>query len=268
MKILIRILFVVTLGFLYTQSLFAQAKQNGIVLEYNERNQKTPLADVEILIRNAGSTISDKEGKFILTFRTSKTGDKVMIRRIEKLGYEIFNKDALEEWNITSEQHTFIIVMCKSEKFKRIRDNYFRVSSESYAKQYKMEEKRLESLKKKGEIMKDEYEKALISLKEQYEIQLNNLDNYVDRFARIDLSELSEKEAEIIKMVENGNIEGAIAAYEEMNLEEKYSQIAKQHRLVAKTIDSLSMIRQEHQVYKLHLDSLIQERDSLRKYKQ
>lgn len=267
MRIQIGMLFAVVWCCIYTHALFAQSRQNGIVLEYNERNQKTPLPDVEILVTNAGSTISDKEGKFLLTFRTRKLGDKVMVRRIEKLGYEIFNKDALKEWNITGEQHTFMIVMCKSEKFKRIRDNYFRISSESYAKQYQIEKQKLANLKKESKMMDDEYEKALHNLKVQYESQLNNLDNYVERFARIDLSELSEKESEIIRMIENGNIEGAIAAYEEMNLEIRYTQISRQYRTVANAIDSLSVIRDEHFEYKLHIDSLLQERDSLKKYK-
>ena len=69
MRIQIGMLFAVVLCCIYTHALFAQSRQNGIVLEYNERNQKTPLPDVEILVANAGSTISDKEGKFLLTFR-------------------------------------------------------------------------------------------------------------------------------------------------------------------------------------------------------
>lgn len=243
----------------------AQVEQRGIVLEYNERNQKTPLANVEILVTNANSTISDKDGKFILTFRTRKPGDKVIVRRIEKLGYEIFNKEALEEWNITSDTHSFVIIMCEAEKFKRIRDNYYRISSESYAKQLKIEEEKLSMLKQERKIKKEEYESALNKLRDLYEVQLDNIHNYVDKFARIDLSELSEKEAEIIQMVECGNLDEAIAAYEAMNLEENYAKIAQQHRIVSKTVDSLSVIKKEHQEYKSHLDSLIKEREILKK---
>ena len=204
--------------------MFAQSTQPGVVKEYNERLEKTPLDHVEINISNAASTVSDGKGNFMLQFRTLKPGDKVNVRRIEKLGYEIFNKEALEQWFISRENRPFTIVMCKSEKFKRIRDNYSRVSSQSYEKQLKKEEARLEAERKKGKLKEEEYDKALKKLNDDYDRQLDNLDNYVDRFARIDLSELSAIEAEIIELVQRGEIDKAIQLYEQQGLEEKYKQ--------------------------------------------
>ena len=49
-------------------SAFAQTIQPGIVKEYNERLSKTDLSDVEIIISNASSTISDSLGAFMLQF--------------------------------------------------------------------------------------------------------------------------------------------------------------------------------------------------------
>ena len=43
--------------------MFAQSEQRGIVLEYdNIKHVKTPLANVEVVISDAGSTISDENG--------------------------------------------------------------------------------------------------------------------------------------------------------------------------------------------------------------
>lgn len=114
----------------------AQTQQNGIIQEYNESAKKTALPGVEINVRSANSTVSDKDGNFALQFLTLSPGEKVNVRRIEKLGYEVFNKEAVEQWNINP-QTPFVIIMCRSDRFKKIRDNYERVSSESYARQLK-----------------------------------------------------------------------------------------------------------------------------------
>lgn len=227
---------------------FGQSVQPGFVKEYNERMQKTPLSDVEIVISNASSTASGVRGDFMLQFRTLKPGDKVNVRRIEKLGYEIFNKEALEQWFISRDNSPFTIVMCKSDRFKRIRDTYSRVSSESYEKQLKKEEARLEAERKAGKLKEAEYEAALKKLNDEYDQQLDNLDNYVDRFARIDLSELSAVEAEIIELVQNGKIEAAIQRYDDQHLEEKYKEQVAVAQKAQAGIDALTTVRNQSQM--------------------
>ena len=220
----------------------AQALQNGIVQEYNERAKKTPLAGVELNIRSAGSTVSDADGKFALQFLTLKPGDRVNVRRIEKLGYEIFNKEAVEQWNLNPSE-PFVVVMCRSDRFKKIRDNYQRVASESYARQLKKDEAALARLKSEGKIKEQEYHKQLYELRESYEKQLDNLDSYVDRFSRIDLSELSATEQEIILLVQEGKIEEAIVRYEEQNYLDKYLQEVSDIREVSSAMEQLSELK-------------------------
>lgn len=87
-------------SFIIAITAHAQTTQYGIVQEYNEKAKKTPLAGVELNVRSAGHTVSDNKGAFSLRFLTLKPGEKVNVRRIEKLGYEIFNKEAVEQWNI------------------------------------------------------------------------------------------------------------------------------------------------------------------------
>jgi tetratricopeptide (TPR) repeat protein len=200
----------------------AQIVETGCVKEYNERMEKTPLDQVEIIVSNAGSTVSDSLGNFVLEFRTLKVGDKVSVRRIEKIGYEVFNTDVLDHWVISNDDQPFSIVMCKSEKFKRIRDNYSAISSASYEKQMKKEMRLLEVERKEGRIKEEQYQYELFRLNEEYDKQLENLDNYIDKFSRIDLSELSDSEAAIIELLQQGDVETAIAQYEELHLLEKY----------------------------------------------
>jgi len=231
-------------AFIATICSFAQTVQLGIVKEYNEKAQKTPLSGVALNVRSAGSTVSDNKGSFSLRFLTLKPGERINVRRIEKLGYEVFNKEAIEQWNL-SPKNPFIIVMCRSDKFKRIRDNYERVSSESYARQLKKEEAELKKLRAAGKLKDAEYQKQIFELRENYEKQLDNLENYIDKFSRVDLSEISETEQQIIELVQQGKIDEAIAKYENLNLIDKYKKESENILEISNTIDRLADLKLE-----------------------
>ncbi len=204
----------------------AQTVQLGQTVEYNEKNEKIPLPGVEIVIRDAGSTVSDANGNFTLTFNTLKPGDKVVYRQIQKSGYEIFNKQALEQWYISREKRPFQIVLCRVDKFKALTENYQRISSASYARQYKNDQEKLALQLQEGKLKEEEYKRQLLRLEDNYYSQLKNLENYVDMFARIDMSELSSAEQKIIEMLQEGKIDEAIKAYESKQYVEKFKQEA------------------------------------------
>lgn len=207
----------------------AQVVQKGVVVEYNEKARKTALAGVEVRAQRAQSTVSDKKGGFELDFPTLKAGDRVAVRRIEKPGYEVFNKEAVEQWNINPTQ-PFTVVMCRSDRFKRIRDGYERAASASYERQFRKEKSALEKERAAGKLREEEYEKELRTLQESYDSQLDKLENYVDRFARIDLSELSAEEQGVLDLVAEGKIEEAIRNYDELDFTGKYLNELKKER--------------------------------------
>jgi tetratricopeptide (TPR) repeat protein len=204
-------------------ALSAQVEQTVIVQEYNESSKKTPLSQVGVTVMNAGAAISDENGQATLRFRTLHAGDKVTIRRIEKAGYEIFNSQAIEQWTI-SPQQPFRIVLCRSDRFKALRDEYNRVASDSYARQYKAEQARLAEERKRTNMLEETYKQKLLDLENQYQQQLEDLDNYVDQFARIDLSELSSRQAKLIRMVKEGKIDEAIREYESKDYKALYER--------------------------------------------
>ncbi len=220
----------------------AQTNQRGAVKEYREANNKRPLSGVQLEITNAGSAVSDRKGDFLLEFRTLKPGQKVSVRRIEKVGYEIFNKEALEQWNINPDE-PFTIIMVRSELFKQIRDNYSRISSKSYAEQYEKEKSALEKERQDGRITEEKLREQLEELSSWYDSQLNNLDNYVDRFARIDLSELSENERSIINLVKEGKLDEAIERYNKSNLIETFESETSESLKLSESIDALNALK-------------------------
>lgn len=231
----------------------ARTTQKGLVKEYNEKARKTPLAGVELRVRHAGSTVSDNRGEFLLDFPTLNPGDNISVREIGKDGYEVFNKDAIEQWNVNPEK-PFTVVMCRSDKFKKIKDNYERVSSASYDRQMRREQEELARLKSEGRIRQEEYERKLAELSQNYEAQLDRLDAYVERFARIDLSELSDGEQEIIDLVSEGRLDEAIAKYEERNYVAQYLKERSDISTIANAIDKLDALRKDKE---LSSDSLL-----------
>lgn len=234
-------------------SLYAQSVQQVQVLEYNGREQKTPLVGVSLTVQNAGSTMSDAHGAITLQFRSLKAGEPVQIRRIDLAGYELFNKEAVDTWTI-SPQRTFQLVLCKSDRFKALCDQYNAAASASYERQLKRDKQKLEDLKREGKLKTEEYATQAAALESQYNEQLDKLENYVERFARIDLSEISEQEQQIIALVEQGDIDEAIRQYEAMDLLGKYAQQS----------DEISALRKGQ----LQLDALrgekVEARDSLK----
>lgn len=238
-------------------ALNAQTLQKGVVKEYREENNKRPLPGVEVEITNAGSVVSDKKGDFLLEFRTFKPGQRVNVRRIEKNGYEIFNKDALEQWNINPDE-PFTIVMVKRELFKQIRDNYSRISSQSYAEQYEIEKAALDKERLEGKISEERHRTELEELSNWYDEQLSNLDNYVDRFARIDLNVLDKEERLIIELVKEGKLDEAIAKYNKNKLVDLFESESKEKELLSEAVRTLGNLKREKETSILGIWAKIQ----------
>lgn len=217
----------------------AQSVQQGQVLLYHGREAKTPLAGVSVSASNAGSVISDAEGLFTLQFRTLKVGDPIQFRRIDLNGYEVMNTEALEVARIAAQSdnggtsdNRLTIVLCSSEELANLRDGYHTQAAERYKQQLDKAQQEVEQLKQEGKIREEEYNQRMDALEEQFNEKLQTLDTYVDKFARIDLSELDAFEQEIIALVQEGRFDEAIARYDDQHLTERLQQgVAEQRQL-------------------------------------
>lgn len=208
-------------------ALYAQTNQSVSVKEYNGKNKKSPLGQVSVSVTNAGAAMTDANGSATLRFRTLKAGDKVDVRRIEKAGYEVFNKDALDQWTISA-TNTFNIVLCRSDRFKAMRDDYMRLSSASYERQFKKDQAKLEAERQAGKLKEEEFQQQMQDLQDEYDEQLENLENYVEQFSRIDLSEISSQEQKIIALVQEGKMDEAVALYEKHDFLGRYEKETKE----------------------------------------
>lgn len=225
----------------------AQATQPCVVKQYNQKEQKTPLAGVEVMVSNAGSQISDKDGVLTLRFRTLKPGDHVTVYSITKSGYEVFNTDAVEQWNIARDNTPFLIVLVKSDYFARLKQSLKETSVSSYESKYKQAKAELDKLQKEGKMKAEEYDKKLTELEDRYENQLSNIDSYIDVFARFDLSEMSAEEERIIEMVHNGQIDEAVKEYDKLKIIERYEAAVDNRDRLSRHIDQAITERDRQQ---------------------
>lgn len=201
--------------------IYSQSTQSGFIKEYNDSKEKKPMVGVEILVSNANRDVTGKKGEFHLTFRTLKPGDPIKVQNILKEGYEIFNKEQLDVWRVSNNGEPFTIVLCNSSKFKALKDQYNAISYKSYNEQMERELKALDELVKSGKLQQEQYEKQKRELCQFYDNKLDNLDTYIDRFARIDLSEVTRDEQRIVELVRTGHIQDAVDAYNALKLDEK-----------------------------------------------
>ena len=206
-----------------TLTALAQATQPCIVKQYNQKQQKTPLAGVQVEVRDAQSATSAANGTLSLQFATLKPGDRVTVRRIIKPGYEIFNKAVIDQWTITRGATTEIVLV-QSSYFTQLKSKLTQSSTDNYKKKYEQAKAELAQLQKAGKLKEEEYRQQLNDLEDQYDNALKNLDNYIDQFARIDLSEVSAEEQRILDMVEEGKIDEAVKAYEALDISGKLRQ--------------------------------------------
>ncbi len=208
----------------------AQSVQRGEVLEYRGTDPKTPLAEVNVVASNAGAVQSDAEGRFSLQFRTLHSGDAIQFRRIERSGYEVMNKEALEVARVarpsTQDEASdrIRIVMIPRATLQRLRDGYRNVTEQRYEQQLQLAEAQLDSLRQAGKLAEEQYNARINALEEAHEEKLNQLDTYIDKFARIDLSDLDQDEQRIVALVQEGRFEEALQIYEEQHLSERLQQ--------------------------------------------
>ena len=130
----------------------AQATQPCVVKQYNQKQQKTPLAGVQVEVRGAQTATSAANGALSLQFATLKPGDRVPFRAATKAGYELMNKTAVEQWNISRDQKPFEIVLIESAYFTQLKGKLKQSSVDSYHEKYEKARADLEKLQKEGKL--------------------------------------------------------------------------------------------------------------------
>lgn len=244
--------------------LFAQSVQSGIVLEYDGTATKKPLANVEIVVNNAQSTVSDSHGRFKLQFRTLKAGDRIVVRRITKNGYEIINQEVIDRWIITRDPNALITIeMSSSARIKKERDKYLAIANKKYSESLDNDRTQLRQKLSQGVITQQEFREKIEELRNMYENQLENIDNYIDRFVRIDTFNISKEEARVLSYINAGEYEKALEISESHDLISQYNQLNESYQKLKNSEEKLSTAKEHSRMVMDSIETHIQNQISL-----
>lgn len=219
---------------LLTQAAISQViQQKGVAYRYNGKQKRTPLGNVTISYAgNSRSVISGEEnGVFNLVLEGKKMGDRIGVVTVKKREMMVFNQQAVDEWNIRKEPLT--LILCNADEFERQKENLIAIGRSQAKKKYERQKAELEAKLNASEIKLAEYESALDKAYEDLELIQKNVSDYADLFARIDLSEVSAEEQRILDMVEEGKIDEAVKAYEELDISGKLRQAREKKKALS-----------------------------------
>ncbi|MCR5394414.1 MAG: hypothetical protein K6E86_03380 [Bacteroidales bacterium] len=198
------------------------------VLEYDGTEQRKPLAHVQVQVRDAPSTSTDRNGMCRLDFRTAHPGDRVYVRRIAKQGYVILDNEIIDHWYLPSDDSPIVIVMCRTELLQHIEQQYLSALTSRQDQSLQEAERLLKQRHEEGAISQKEYEAQLVKLYDEYERQLNDITNYIHRFTHIDLSAMNHQEKQVVEYIKQGDLQHAIECYRAMDALRLYERKAQE----------------------------------------
>lgn len=208
--------------YMLPQVIMAETIQRVIVKEYipDVKNptlnaNKKPLPNVEVSVKGAGSTITNENGECFLKFTMLKGGDRIIVRQFARPGFELLNPELLNDLVIRRDEKPLEIVMISQDNAIKLS----RIISQQVGVQFdKMRLRELNEL----DILAVDYENKRKAIIEKYEARLDDVDQYIDRLVRVDITRVSENESAAFKAFAEGNLDEALAIFEQGNLISKY----------------------------------------------
>lgn len=221
------------LATIYAVAMSAQSiTQKGVAYKYNGKNPKTPLGGVYIKVgMEKSGVISNDDGTFTLVLNNLKTGSRIGNVKVIKQGMMIFNKQAVDEWTVRKEP--LCLILCDSPEFQKQKQNLIAIGERQAKKRHDSE---LAELKKQNEaklLRIDEYYRKLDSLDKEYYNAMKNMDEYADRWARIDESEVDTVAQRAIEMFNRGEIEESLQLFGQgINMRKKEDVLSDADKLI------------------------------------
>jgi tetratricopeptide (TPR) repeat protein len=209
--------------FLIPYLLNAQTTVKGIVTEQNSGNK--PIAGVQIKALGSTPEQTDNAGLFQLVFTSKKPGDRIIVSGIFKKGYEIVNKDVVNNWLIPGNPGDKTkIVMCPEGLIAKNTLKYYDISLDGLTKGYQNRIKELQKERDKAQIDAKTFGEQAKALADQFENQQKQLEELADKFARENFDDCSAIHRQAFEAFKSGNVGEAIRILESVNSE---NEIAK-----------------------------------------
>ena len=186
-------------------------KQQGYVKTIGRPNKPgVALSGVTIRMKGAfNAVVSSATGEFHLSVPGKKDGDAIVLLSIQKMGYELKDRELAGRQLVFSSRVPLEILMIGQKQLaadkKRIEDNAYRVAERNYQK--KLQE--IEALVKSNKITEERSRQELKQLQNNYDKYMALISDMADRYARTDYDQLDSIDREIIICIENGDLDKA-----------------------------------------------------------
>ena len=205
----------------------AQATVKGLVTEQNSGNK--PIAGVQIKALGSAPEQTGNDGLFQLMFSGKKPGDRIIVSEISKRGYEIVNKDIVNNWLIPNNpSHMTKIVMCPEGMIAENTMRYYDISIANLTKSYTDQNKILQEKLNKSQIDNKTYGEQARILAEQFDQQQKKLEELSEKFARENFDDCSVIHKQAFEAFKLGDINGAIRILEAVNSRDEIAKAKKQ----------------------------------------
>lgn len=204
-----------------------QVTVKGIVTEQNSGNR--PLAGVQIKALGSTPEQTGKDGLFQLSFTSKKPGDRIIVSEISRAGYEIVNKDVVNNWVVLNDPNVRTrIVMCPEGLTAQNILKYYNISFDALNTSYTERIRQLQQERDEARIDVKTYGEKVKLLSEQFENQQKHIEELAEKFARENFDDCSAIHRQAFDAFEKGDIEGAIRILESVNSNEQIARAREQ----------------------------------------
>ena len=188
--------------------------QRGVTYRYNGKKPHTVIGGVYVKTATAAQgTVSDeKSGEFQLTLHNVSLGMPLGKAVISKEGMMVFNQQAVDEWDVR--KTPLRVILCDREHFTKQKQQLIAYGKSQARRKYERQMAELKRLNQANKIMKDAYYAKIDSLQKELDNAHQHIDEYADRFARIDESELDTIAQHAMDLFNQGEIDAAIRTFE------------------------------------------------------
>lgn len=190
-----------------------------------------PLVGVEISAFGANPTYTNQQGQFELVFPNKRAGDAVTLM-IQKQGFELINEREISKVVLRNDSDDPVtIVMSKEGERDQQALSYYNIFSRNISKSF---DENLNRVQRQLDKIQGNQEKRtalqmeIDKLKEERYTLLNQVEHLAKELAQIDLDQASELTNEVLKQVEQGQVQTALDLLNDRALEQQWLKIKQQ----------------------------------------
>lgn len=224
---------------LLSGSAYAQMSQKGTVQIFN--SNKSPLPGVQLTATDAPATDTDANGNFQFNFSKQKPGMAIASPNVYKKGYELVNKDMINGW-ILSEKRPLSIVMAPEGTIEESKSKYYSISVAHFSKKQEKAIEEINQLYIAQKISLQERSDRLKAMAEESRSFMNQIDQYAEKFARINPDDINAIEKQVLELVNAGKLSEAIELYNKSGIITQAREKLLQKTKAEEDIDKLAEI--------------------------